>query len=289
MRSAAALVVAAAAAMSSEPSGPRLPPPVQNATALDRAATVYCDGSRILEAVQRANLFDDCKEFVDMPLKIDPEDALAAFDALPKPLTNATLRRFVEEHFDEAGSDVEAHRPDDWTPTPALLERVAPAWAPFVGALNDIWPDLVRRTTDAVSEHPERRSLFFRRRPFVVPGGRFRESYYWDTRPPARLVFRSRRCRGADASRRNRRRGCGHVDRRIAATPRRRRVETESTPRPRTRRYLVFRSRRRRGADASRRNRRRGCGHVDRRIAATPRLRRGYVAGATGRIGAPLG
>ncbi|VDO60253.1 unnamed protein product [Onchocerca flexuosa] len=31
---------------------------------------IYCSGS-LLEAVQKANIFHDCKHFVDMPLKID--------------------------------------------------------------------------------------------------------------------------------------------------------------------------------------------------------------------------
>lgn len=31
---------------------------------------IYCSGS-LLDAVQKANIFHDCKHFVDMPLKID--------------------------------------------------------------------------------------------------------------------------------------------------------------------------------------------------------------------------
>lgn len=31
---------------------------------------IYCSGS-LLEAVQKASLFNDCKTFVDMPLKQD--------------------------------------------------------------------------------------------------------------------------------------------------------------------------------------------------------------------------
>lgn len=39
---------------------------------------IYCSGS-LLEAVQKAKIFHDCKHFVDMPLKIDAGSALSVF------------------------------------------------------------------------------------------------------------------------------------------------------------------------------------------------------------------
>ena len=48
--------------------------------AIMRACRVYC-GGRLLAAVQMSQLYSDCKEFVDMPMKEDPEVVVAAFDA----------------------------------------------------------------------------------------------------------------------------------------------------------------------------------------------------------------
>lgn len=36
---------------------------------------VFCQGA-LLEAVQNCHIFDDCKEFVDMPMRVDPEEIL---------------------------------------------------------------------------------------------------------------------------------------------------------------------------------------------------------------------
>ena len=72
--------------------------------ALARARSVYC-GGRLLDAVQRARLFDDSKTFVDMPLKpgVSPEAALGAFAALPDGAGRDALEKFVAAHFDAPG------------------------------------------------------------------------------------------------------------------------------------------------------------------------------------------
>ncbi len=50
----------------------------------------------------------------------------------------------------------------------------------MASALNERWKELGRviRTEMEGSDSP---SLIFLERPFVVPGGRFREMYYWDS------------------------------------------------------------------------------------------------------------
>lgn len=47
--------------------------------------------------------------------------------------------------------------------------------------IHNLWPLLVRKVVEDVAMQPERHSLLPRKYPVVVPGGRFRESYYWDT------------------------------------------------------------------------------------------------------------
>ncbi|GAB5355046.1 hypothetical protein AAMO2058_000172300 [Amorphochlora amoebiformis] len=149
--------------------------------AYDRACAVYCRGE-LLDAVQRLKLFRDSKSFVDMPMKLDPEDIMAAFRSLPRPLLPQTLSDFVAEHFLQPGSDVIPYP----LPSPEIvglnwieeLNGPAKSWAMD---LIKKWAQLTRKTAPSVSKNPERTSTLHRRHVFVVPGGRFRESYYWDS------------------------------------------------------------------------------------------------------------
>ena len=47
--------------------------------------------------------------------------------------------------------------------------------------LNQLWLTLGRRVADAVREAPERHSLIAPPHGLIIPGGRFREGYYWDS------------------------------------------------------------------------------------------------------------
>eukprot|EP00903_Cladosiphon_okamuranus_P020327 g18650.t1 len=144
---------------------------------------IYCDGP-LLEAVQSARLFPDSKTFVDMPMKQDPNQVLAAFEDL-SPLDRkdpAKLARFVSEHFDEAGSDIVPATPEDFSPEPAFLAGIKDGRRREWGrAIHGLWALLVRKNVADVAANPQRHSLLPRTHPVVVPGGRFRESYYWDT------------------------------------------------------------------------------------------------------------
>ncbi|CAM9566394.1 unnamed protein product [Scytosiphon promiscuus] len=144
---------------------------------------VYCHGP-LLEAIQSARLFPDSKTFVDMPMKQDPNIILAAFDGLSvlDRKDPVKLARFVSEYFDEAGSDIVPVTPRDFCPNPSFLEGIEHVkrreWA---RSIHGLWALLVRENVADVDVHPQRHSLLQRRHPVIVPGGRFRESYYWDT------------------------------------------------------------------------------------------------------------
>ena len=76
---------------------------------------MYCYGD-LLDQVQRSNIFQDSKTFVDRPLRSSPENILSTFDALKPSLDNNTslLREFVYNWTLEAGSDLLPWEPDDW-------------------------------------------------------------------------------------------------------------------------------------------------------------------------------
>jgi alpha,alpha-trehalase len=145
------------------------------------SSKVYCN-NEILSTVQLSGIFNDSKTFVDMPIKTSVAQVLDAFNNLPIPPSNADLMEFIEENFDAPGSDLLVWQPDDHKPDPSSLKRIVDSelydWAI---ELNMLWIELGRRVSQDTIEHPENHSLMPVLNGFFVPGGRFREFYYWDT------------------------------------------------------------------------------------------------------------
>eukprot|EP00051_Salpingoeca_urceolata_P019949 m.295176 g.295176 ORF g.295176 m.295176 type:complete len:606 (-) comp19510_c0_seq19:451-2268(-) len=142
------------------------------------ACDVYCKGD-LLDTAQRRNVFpNDSKYFVDMPMYDNPQTVLTDFDNLG----DGDLEGFIQRHFADPGSDLDRIDPPDfdaegpwWLTT---LNSTTHSWAKGV---HKIWRELTRKVTDAVQARPERHSLLWVPNNIVVPGGRFREAYYWDS------------------------------------------------------------------------------------------------------------
>jgi len=144
------------------------------------------EGSELLRAVQLGRLFPDSKEFVDMPLAAPAEEILRAFESGcggEKPCGGReSLYRFISDHFHPVGSDMERAELTDWRAEPGgFLPRVSGDVREWALSLHALWRDLGRRTSPSLTAHPERHSLLYLPHPTVVPGGRFRETYYWDS------------------------------------------------------------------------------------------------------------
>lgn len=162
--------------------------------AIDAACSVYCN-STLLQAVQMRQIFNDSKTFVDMPMLSDPSVVLTSFRALidtaggeVQNVTNSQLLDFVNTNFAAAGSDFDPWTPTDWNPSPALIAAVqqantseAAVYAPWAASLNSLWLSLGRKLAPDVAVSPQRHSYIPMLYPTIVPGGRFRESYYWDS------------------------------------------------------------------------------------------------------------
>uniref|UniRef100_A0A8C5RII8 Trehalase n=1 Tax=Laticauda laticaudata TaxID=8630 RepID=A0A8C5RII8_LATLA len=129
-------------------------------------------------AVQRARLFQDDKDFVDMPLKSNPGECPPQSAVLfPGPESPLRLTQFVESHFFPPGKELESWMPPDWSDSIPLLERISDEKLRSWGrVLNAKWKQLGRQVTS-----PWRYSLIYVPNPVIVPGGRFREYYYWDS------------------------------------------------------------------------------------------------------------
>ncbi len=111
--------------------------------------------------VQSAKLFPDQKTFADAVPKSDPLMILADY-RMQRNQSSFDLRHFVEVNFT---------LPEKGKP------YVPPAGQNLREHIDGLWPELTR-TTDSAGKWD---SLLPLPKPYVVPGGRFREVYYWDS------------------------------------------------------------------------------------------------------------
>ncbi|CAI4227101.1 unnamed protein product [Auanema sp. JU1783] len=146
---------------------------------------VYCRGS-LLDAVQMAKLFPDSKHFVDMSMRHDAETIMKSWEDLKE--ANSTgipvdiLRTFIFDNFDEPEGELVEENPLDWDPKVDSFQYILDeSYRVFAYALHRKWPSLYRRISDKVRISPERYSIINVPNAFIVPGGRFREMYYWDS------------------------------------------------------------------------------------------------------------
>lgn len=92
------------------------------------------------------------------------------------------LKKWVEANFEEPGSEFENWTPDDFTKEPAVLNKINDkSFRSFASDLNGIWNLLGRKIKKEVHENEELYSIIYVENPMIVPGGRFREFYYWDS------------------------------------------------------------------------------------------------------------
>jgi alpha,alpha-trehalase len=121
--------------------------------------------------VQEAQVFADGKDFCDALPKGSPAEILARYRAAV-PGTPEELKAFVAANFTApaaVGPTAAA--------TVAKAAPAAPAGTPLIAHIDALWGVLTRQPADV----PLYSSLLPLPRPFVVPGGRFREIYYWDS------------------------------------------------------------------------------------------------------------
>lgn len=115
----------------------------------------------LFAAVERSGIFPDQKTFCDCLPREAPAAILAAYRAARHASKPIDLRRFVAAHFIVPGPAAPEAPPD-----PDLARHLRLLWR------------VLRRGPD----HPvPGSSLLPLPYPYVVPGGRFRELYYWDS------------------------------------------------------------------------------------------------------------
>ncbi len=119
---------------------------------------------QLFEAVQMSGVFSDSKTFADAVPKKPPEEIRAAFKIV--------LEQFVRENFElpEAPDAV----------APSGVSGSSGPTVPIEEHLIRLWPVLTRQP-DPRAGADKGGSLIPLPNPYIVPGGRFREIYYWDS------------------------------------------------------------------------------------------------------------
>lgn len=115
-------------------------------------------------AVQMNRIFPDSKTFVDCIPKRNPDDIVKDFLSIQSnPAVKFSLKLFVEENFEIP---------------------ITPS-STYTAEKNILVEEHVRRLWSVLQRHPDKvvkgSSLLPLPNAYIVPGGRFREVYYWDS------------------------------------------------------------------------------------------------------------
>ena len=114
----------------------------------------------LFERVQLENIFPDNKTFVDCVPKNDLSVIRERYDQ-EKNKSGFDLKSFVHEYFDE--------------PNTSAVHFKSESNDSVSGHIENLW-DILTRNPKAQND-----SLINLPHPYIVPGGRFREIYYWDS------------------------------------------------------------------------------------------------------------
>ncbi|MCX2495590.1 alpha,alpha-trehalase TreF [Pedobacter sp. PF22-3] len=117
----------------------------------------------LFEKVQMARIYPDSKSFADAIPKKSPFEIMKAYNAL-KNKPNFDLKAFVNEYFNMPESHHAAYQSD----INAGIKK----------HLDTLWT-VLKRDPDTASAYQT--SLLPLPKSYIVPGGRFREIYYWDS------------------------------------------------------------------------------------------------------------
>ncbi|MBV9288892.1 MAG: alpha,alpha-trehalase TreA [Hyphomicrobiales bacterium] len=128
----------------------------------DAAAPPSVEFGELYRAVEMAGLFPDQKTFADAVPDEPPAAVMTDYER-EKRLPGFDLRAFVDRHFAPPPQPFDVYRRHpDWT----VSDYIRNAW------------EALQRKPDEAKPYS---SLLPLSRPYIVPGGRFREIYYWDS------------------------------------------------------------------------------------------------------------
>ena len=117
----------------------------------------------LFKEIQMARIYPDGKTFVDLVPKRSPQAIMSEYKKIKKaPPADFSLKKFAEENFEMPASQQQKY---------ATQEK------DVVAHIQALW-EVLKRNPDKPIEGS---SLLPLPNPYIVPGGRFREVYYWDS------------------------------------------------------------------------------------------------------------
>lgn len=124
------------------------------------SVTEIYETGELFNAVQMQSILEDGKTFPDCIPKYDLENIIIKFEQINNN-EEAGLKKFVAENFDLPPAIAGGYESNTSIPVDAHIEN--------------LWDVLTRKPDN------EKSSLIPLPFPYIVPGGRFREIYYWDS------------------------------------------------------------------------------------------------------------
>lgn len=133
-----------------------------------------------------AKVNEDSKTFVDMKMRYSPNETLQRFDQFMEKHDNFPTRKqvsaFISDNFEDKGQEFENWIPGDLIDNPKFLNNITDtSLRQFGSDLNKVWKQLGRKMKAEIEHNKEQYSIIWVPHPVIVPGGRFREFYYWDS------------------------------------------------------------------------------------------------------------
>ncbi|KAK7689932.1 hypothetical protein QCA50_006571 [Cerrena zonata] len=150
---------------------------------------IFCAG-QLLQTVNIAGVYADPKTFVDKPTVKTSQQVLSDFQNAinSSSVTEGSIVDFVNSAFRGEGLELEAVAVPNFKTDPAFLNNVSdPLVKAWSGTVHGFWTQLIRKTNNTslcpmgTNSGPCESTLIALNHTFVVPGGRFREQYYWDS------------------------------------------------------------------------------------------------------------
>ncbi|KZT35404.1 glycoside hydrolase [Sistotremastrum suecicum HHB10207 ss-3] len=151
---------------------------------------IFCAGE-LLQTLNIAEPYADSKTIVDKPTNKSSQAVLNDFNAIAAPgltaITENSIVTFLGQDFRGEGLELEAQNLTNFNPNPAFLNNVTdPVMKAWTQTVHGYWTSLIRGTNASAlcregNSTTCESTLIPLNHTFVVPGGRFREQYYWDS------------------------------------------------------------------------------------------------------------
>ncbi|KAL7670011.1 hypothetical protein ACOME3_004953 [Neoechinorhynchus agilis] len=137
----------------------------------------------ILLQLGKSRVFPDSKSIVDLVMKDDWNNFGEQFKRELKQAgkdINA-IASLISKYFNDPGTELEEITPSDWVQDVKIFDEEISSdrYRQFAFHLNNLWRKLYRRQVPGINLN--RTSFIKMEYPNIVPGGRFREIYYWDS------------------------------------------------------------------------------------------------------------